>query len=266
MKFTLEQNAADSLRRSVRYFAENTPSGLKASVKELVSALELFLKHQLSQLDLNPSFPVLVYEDFLVKVSANPRQYVLEPRGEKTVTFDKAIERLGWLGSPIAKPDVAMLNQLKRIRNELEHFEVDQPPALVRSTFSAVVGFVIRYLHVYLNLSFYDLVDGEEWREALLVEPSLRSLAERSAREVYKTLITAEHRAIGVSKCVKCGADCMISDKAYYDGFRCVVCGFRHDIEECHSCREVFFIDLLSADEGDTLICDYCHKNAWIGE
>lgn len=262
MKFTLEQNATDSLHRSIDYFAENTPSGLKASIKELVSALELFLKHQLSQLDLNPSAPVLVYEDFVVKVSGSPRQYVLEPQGTRTVTFEEAIKRLSWLNSPIGKVDIAMLNQLKRIRNEIEHFEVNQDPAHVRSTFSAAVGFFIRYLHVYLGLSFLDLVDGDKWREALSIEPSLRSLAEKSAREVYINLIAAEFRAIGVAKCAKCEADCMISDKGYYDGFRCIVCGFRHEAEECYSCKKVFFLDLLHANEGDTALCIDCNNNS----
>lgn len=261
MKFTLEQNAADSLRRSVSYFSENTPSGLKASVKELVSALELFLKHQLAQLDLNPSSPVLVYEEFAVKVSGSPKQYILEPRGNRTVTFDEAINRLSWLGAPIANFDVDMLKKLKRIRNELEHLEVNQHPGNVRNIFCAVVGFVIRYLHIYLGLSFLNLVDGNEWRKALSIEPSLRSLAEKSAREIYTNLIAAEFRAIGVAKCAKCEADCMISDKGYYNGFRCIVCGFRHEIEECYSCKKAFFLDLLHANEGDTLLCTDCNKN-----
>lgn len=263
MKFSLEENAADSLRRSVAYFVENTPSGLKVAVKELVSALELYLKQQLVRLDRDPSNPVLVYERFRVRVAGNPPVYDLQPEGIATVRFDQALERLKWLGHELSSLDMAQINKLKRLRNSLEHHSVEQKAEDVRKMYAAVVAFAIRYLHIYLNRSFLDLVDGEQWRAALQVEPELRNLSEFSAKQVYANLVAAERRAIGTATCSGCGADCMIPHDSYYGGYRCVVCGFQHDVEMCYGCKKEFFIELLTAAEGDTTLCQDCHRRVY---
>lgn len=263
MKFTLEENAADSLRRSVAYFIENTPTGLKAAVKEIVSAVELYVKLQLVHADCDPSHPVLVYERFRVRVSGSPPGYDLEPEGTATVSFAQALERLKWLGHGIPTVDVAQINTLKRLRNALEHHSAIRNSEDVRKMYAAVAAFTIRYLHTRLHLAFLELVDGDDWREALRLEPELRHLAELSAKQVYGGLVAAEERAAGTATCVQCGADCMIPHESYYGGFRCVVCGFVHDVEMCYGCREEFFVGLLTPAEGDTLLCSACHKRVY---
>jgi len=63
MKFSIMENAADSLHRVAQYYSENTISGLKAAVKELISCVELFTKEKIRRLDLDPSDPVFdLYE------------------------------------------------------------------------------------------------------------------------------------------------------------------------------------------------------------
>jgi hypothetical protein len=262
MRYSIEENAADSLRRSVAYFAERTQSGLKAAVKELISALELYVKVQLVRLDRDPSNPVLVYERFTVSLADNPRRYELKPSGPATVRFDQALERLAWLGHEIAPTDAAQIRQLKRIRNTLEHFSVEQEDPSVRTLYAAVIGFVIGYLHVYLSCSFFDVVDSVSWQAALAAEPSLRRVATLSAKEIYQNLVAAADRAIGVSECAQCGADVMIPSSGYFSGYRCVVCGFVHEVEECYSCKKAFYLPTLDPHEGDTALCTACLAGA----
>ena len=211
MNLSLEQNAADSLRRSVTYFAEDTASGLKAAVKELVSAMELYVKAQLARLDLDPSNPVLVYEQFRVEVvDGPPRRHVLTPTGVNTVRFNEALKRLKWLDHEVAPADAVLIQKLKKARNDLEHYVVALEVHDVRSLYVAVVGFAIRYLHAYLDTSFLDVVDGVAWRKALDVEPALRDAAELSAKEVFEGLILATDQAEGVSGCANCGARLLV--------------------------------------------------------
>src|SRR6185436_20927583 len=97
--------------------------------------------------------------------------------------------------------------ELKRLRNALEHFSVEQDVSSVRRLYAAVAGFVIRYLHVYLGQSFFDIVASSSWQAAWAVEPSLRRIAELSAKQTYHNLVAAADRAVGVSQCAQCGAD-----------------------------------------------------------
>ena len=259
MRFSLEQNAADSLRRSVVYFAENSSSRLKAAVKELVSALELYVKAQLVRLDLDPENPVLVYECFKVSLTDAPKRYELVPIGVNMVRLPQALERLAWLGHEIAPADSTQIRELERVRNALEHSSVELEAPAVRSLYVAVVGFAIRYLHVYLGLSFIDIIDSTAWHRSLEIEPALHRVAERSAKKIYEDLIAATERAGGVSLCAKCGAALMIAPEGNWSGYRCVVCGFVHNVEECYACKRMFYMDMMHSWEGDTALCDACY-------
>lgn len=262
MNFTIKSNAADSLRRSVTYFAENTSSGLKAAVKELVSALELYVKEQLVQLDLNPLAPVLVYERFAVDINRTDGRYELKPLGEKTVRFEDALERLVWLGHPIAAADASQLRSLKKIRNKIEHFSVAEAPAHVRSLYAAATGFAIRYLYAYHNQDFFEIVNGDEWRRCLAVDPAIRAATELSVRQIYVHLTDVADRATGTAICAKCSATIMVEATGYYQVFRCITCGFRHDVDECYMCKKSFFVGLLYPADGDTAFCEDCNKLA----
>jgi len=261
MKFTLTENANDSLRRAIRYFAENSPSGLKASVKELVSALELLVKEYLVLKDLDPTNPVLLYDRLKIGIDRSGARYVLTRVGLNTVTFDQALERLDWIGHSIGKADVEQLKALKRLRNAVEHLEIEASVPVVRTIFAAAMGFVFRFMEVYIQRRFLDTIDDTDWRTALLLEPELRNSAELSARQVFSNLVAAEHRAIGVATCASCGADCMISYESYWGGYQCVVCGFKHDVETCYGCNRTVFLRELTETEGGTAMCDECvHK------
>ena|SRR3990167_270927 len=112
MKFSIMDNAADSLRRVVQYYSEDTLSGLKAAVKELISCIELFTKEKIRRLDLDPSDPVLLYTNLKVSVDESRTKYLISPLSKaKTVTFDEAVTRLEWLGEPIAKPDQIIIGK-----------------------------------------------------------------------------------------------------------------------------------------------------------
>jgi len=258
MRFSLQANADDSLRRSISYFAESTESGVKAAIKELIAALELYVKVQLIRSDADPSNPVLVFERFTAHVDPASGKYELRPIGVSTVTLAQSLERLAWLQQSIPEADRIQLIQLKKIRNSIEHFSVDEESAKVRDLYAAVIGFSIRYLHVYLGLNFLELLDGNTWRRALEIEPRLRRAAERSASDIYVDLTTAADRAIGAAVCHKCGSAMMVDAPGNWSGHRCAVCGFNHAVETCYRCQRLFFWDLLCAGEGGTMLCEAC--------
>lgn len=260
MIFTLRENAIDSLNRSFRYFLEDTTSGLKAAVKEIISSIELFLKEKIRTLDLNPNYPVLVYDKLKIKVDHENNKYILEPFSNKTtITLHQAFERLLWLGAPISETDKNVIFSLKKIRNSLEHFSVDIPKIQVRSSYISTIGFVMHFLDKYLNIDFFSIIDEEIWRQLVAKNDDIKALRKATAKEIYDNIIKAEIEALGLTNCIKCNCDLFIEKSGgYYSGFKCVVCGYNHLVEICYGCNNSFFIEELEPGEGDTMWCTSC--------
>jgi hypothetical protein len=146
MKFSIMENATDSLQRAINCYSENTHSGLKAATKELISCIELFTKEKLRRLDLNPNDAVLLFTNLKITLDDKRTKYVVSPISKKqTVTFDEAVDRLEWLGSPITKSDQSIVGRLKKIRNCIEHLEIDEDSNALKKYFADSLSFTILF-------------------------------------------------------------------------------------------------------------------------
>lgn len=262
MRFTLKENAIDSLNRSFLYFSEGTLSGLKAAVKEAISSIELFLKEKIRTLDVDPESPCLVYDKLIIKVDHLSKKYLVEPLSTKTtVTLSQALERLNWLGNPIAETDKQSIFGLKKIRNTLEHYDIDISAADVRSSYISSIGFHIKFLHKYLNLDFHKVVNQNLWENLVINNEDIKALTESTSKDIFENIINSTIKVAGLTTCIKCGCDVMVEERGgYYSGFKCKVCGYNHWTEMCYRCKEDFFIDELEPCEGDTMLCKKCYS------
>lgn len=263
MKFSIMDNAADSLRRVTQYYLEDTISGLKAAVKELISCIELFTKEKIRRLDLDPYDPVLLFTNLKVSVDEKRTKYLISPLSKtKTVTFDEAVDRLEWLGEPIAKPDQIIIRKLKKIRNAIEHLDVDEDPDEVRKIFASTLGFTIRFVEKYLATPRESLVENASWKE-LVKQKEIYQEVEKSYVELCNDVLSAEEWLTGSATCVHCGSNLVVATHRYYSGIRCKICGHTQDFEMCYGCKKDFPIDEMEAAEGDTYLCKECSKEIY---
>jgi len=263
MKYSIMDNATDSLVRVAQYYIEGTASGVKAAVKELISCIELFTKEKIRRLDITPSDPVLLFTNLKISVDEERTKYVITPITKtKTVTFDEAMERLEWLGEPIAKSDQTIIRKLKKIRNAIEHLEIDEDPNEVKRIFASTLGFTIRFVEKYLGTSRESLVENALWKE-LVTKQEIYDEIEKNYRQLCDDVLSAEEWLTGSVSCVYCGSDLVIATHGYYSGIRCKICGHNQDYEMCYGCKEDFPIDEMQAAEGDTFFCEMCHKEAY---
>lgn len=207
MHLSIMGNASDSLRRIVQYYSEDTVGGLKAAVKELISCIELFTKEKIRRLDLDPSNPVLLFTNLRVTVNESKTKYLISPLSKtKTVTFNEAVDRLEWLGEPIAKSDRMVISKLKKIRNAIEHLDVDEDPDEVRQIFVSTLGFTILYVEKYLATSRESLVNNDSWK-ALIEREEIYKEVVKSYQDLCNDVLSAEEWLTGSATCVHCGSD-----------------------------------------------------------
>jgi len=178
------------------------------------------------------------------------------------VTFDEAIDRLEWLGEPIAKPDQAIIKKLKKIRNAIEHLDVDEDPDEVQQVFASTLGFTIRFVERYLGQSRETLVESALWKD-IVRRPNIYREIEKSYRELSGDVLAAEEWLTGSATCVHCGSDLVVASHGYYPGVRCKICGHNQEFEMCYGCKEDFPLEELEPAEGDTYLCEDCHKHIY---
>ncbi|MDO8804458.1 MAG: hypothetical protein Q7R35_08500 [Elusimicrobiota bacterium] len=258
MKLSIMDNATDSLNRVVEYYAEGTTSGLKAAVKELISCIELLLKEKIRRLDLDPGNPVLLFTKLKISLDDKRTKYIITPISKtKTVTFDEAIERLEWLGEPISKPDQSMIGGLKKIRNALEHLEVNENPEEIKKVFAITLGVTIRFIEKYLKTARESVVDNAAWK-TLIKKPEIYAEIEKSYKVLSQDILSAEKWLTGSATCCYCGSVLVVGSDGYYSGVKCKVCGHLQEFEMCYGCKNDFPIDELTPAEGDTYLCLIC--------
>jgi len=263
MQLTIMENASDSLRRALTYYSEQTTSGLKAAVKELISCIELFIKEKIRQLDLDSTDPVLLFTSLKITVDRSQGLYRITPLSRKrTVTFEEAIQRLEWLGEPISKADQKVIKRLKAIRNELEHLAIDQDPNAVLGLFAPTLGFTVRFVEKYLSTSLHALVEPDTWK-SVIAEQAIHQEVEKSFRELRNSVLAAEASLTGTATCIHCGTDLVVATRGYYSGIRCSVCGHTQEFEMCYGCKEDFPLDELKPAEGDTHLCVKCSEEVY---
>lgn len=260
MKLSIMENASDSLRRVTQYYTEGTVSGLKAAVKELISCIELFTKEKIRRLDLDTANPVLLFKNLKISVNDTRTGYLISPLSkEKTVTFNEAVERLDWLGNPISKNDQNIIRKLKKIRNALEHLEVNEDPNEVKLIFASTLGFTIRFVEKYLSTSRETIVDSSSWK-TLLSRNEIYQQIEKSYQELCNDVLSSEKWLTGSATCVHCGSDLVVESSGYYSGVLCKICGHTQHFEMCYSCKKDFPLDELNDADGDTMLCNECNQ------
>lgn len=125
LKLSLLENAYDSLNESLAKvaLAAETPGQWKFAVLNLVHALELFLKHRL-----HAEHRLLLFENV--------------DRPNRTVSLERALERLKSVDVTIEPRDVAAIDQAIKWRNAITHYETDLRLEEVRENYLLIFEFL----------------------------------------------------------------------------------------------------------------------------
>lgn len=125
LKLSLLENAYDSLNESLVKvaLAVETPGQWKFAVLNLVHALELFLKHRLHE-----EHRLLLFENV--------------DRPTRTVSLERALDRLKSVDVTIEPRDVAAIGQAIKWRNAITHYETDLRLQEVRENYLLIFEFL----------------------------------------------------------------------------------------------------------------------------
>lgn len=255
LKFSLLENALDSLIQGMEFVLDHRDdqSKLKIAILLVTQAVELVLKERLRREHWS-----LIYRK-------------LEQAGDDdafTVTVGEAVKRLEQIaGIRLSKHDGDVIDGLQRIRNRVQHHEIQLSFELAVSQLHAAIALLMRFLHRELEIDIKDLLDEQAYQRLLEVErivEELRDIAQARIEQIERDHlpVNLSDRAawrFDVIDCPKCweklyvfSPDSNISE--------CQLCGYEGGFVECDRCGEVFPEGSWDVHcLGDELVfCDNC--------
>lgn len=159
---SLQDNAFDSLTHAVEHFIDTQhPNYLKYAVVHTFHAIELFLKARLSK-----EHESLIFE--------KPEEMGKE--GAKTVSFTTLLKRLRAVRVDIPGYQIRVLEDLQRVRNQIEHFQIEKPKADVGKFLAEAMLFIEPFIKHSFGVSLRDS----------LSRPTYETLDQQVAQHVKK--------------------------------------------------------------------------------
>jgi len=131
IEFELADNAFDYILSAAEHAKRGVPQDLKYAILHLFAGIELLLKARLYAHDW-----MLVFAD-ITKADVK----AMKCGDFKSVEFEHACDRLRKdVGVRIDSPTKGRLNELRRIRNRVQHFEVSADARQVTSLLAIEIG------------------------------------------------------------------------------------------------------------------------------
>lgn len=243
----LEENATDSLTHAVsHYLDESEPTYLKYAVMHSFHAVELFLKARLAK-----EHPLLVYDA--------PEKAPTKPGDDyRTVDFQRLVERLQKSGVTISKDDVSTLNQLRRVRNAIEHHRVEMNSAEVEEYLGRAMFFLDGFLREELGIELETQLGDKAYtilKQAMFTFEEQMKLAERSMQadlpRKFKDQLEYTREL-----CSACGNETVLAAPSLGEAV-CHHCRTKFYVKQCERCgTPELSTHPFTADDDD--VCEYC--------
>jgi hypothetical protein len=171
LRLSLIENAYDSFAESLGYVerAITDPSRWKFAVLNLVHAVELVLKQRLVD-----EHELLIWQD-------------VDRPGSRTVSLDKAIQRLATARVAMDDGDVQAIQTAIRWRNNITHYEVDLVAEEVRENYLLIFEFLDKFHEAHFPGSLSGHIPDEHVQTAMdLAESFQREFIEFRGRSVHR--------------------------------------------------------------------------------
>lgn len=234
----LFENAIDSLEFGIRtYLKDDHPTAHKHAIRDVFHAVELLLKERLSR-----EHELLIYRDVDKPLSD----------GSLTVGLDETLARFENLGIGLPPSDVAVLKDLRRRRNRIEHHSFEADP-VHKYVIGKALRFIYYFLQSHLSTSLEEEIDPALYakaREAILsyeelLKEALKEVAERTTPRTKDDLASMPTSMV----CPECNHSTLVpkSDR----GDWCFFCAREITMQLCERCGEYAVV-------GESGLCDDC--------
>lgn len=248
-KLDLRGNAIDSLNEGLRRFVEardEDERAFKFAVLHLAHFLELLLKHAVVR-----RHPLLVYEK---PASRNLHK-------ERTIGLWDAVQTLRNAGVEFDQDLIVDLEWLKRVRNDIEHFEFDMDIRDVRASLGRILRATDQFL---LSAGLEPLSSLIETDSAKVLDELLDEYKERLANakaDARKESEEAEYRC-ELTGCTYCGGSAVAVRRSAV--IHCYFCEEEEPLRQCVICDQTYRDHETSVwndeHEETDYACEYCES------
>lgn len=245
LKFSLEENAVDSLLHGIEHFIDSTDVRyLKYAVLHIAQAVELFLKERL-----NREHYLLVY---LKPENSKPN--------DKTVNIDEAIKRLISAKVRISEDCIKAFQNIQNFRNQIQHFKISVNRETVKIELGRTLKYLEKFLLLELNIKIEERINKENYKiysEAVYSYEERREVALQKMHE----LINCNKNNINCNGeyCPNCGSLTILFPDLRFGSsniVECYLCKEKFESRVCNKCG-----DLVFEKEG---IYHDCEDNLWL--
>ena len=235
-KFNLIENAADSLVHALEHIGPVEKGGIsdwKRVIRDLAHVIELLFKERLRAVH-----PAFVYADVDKYPSANPL----------TVSSERALKRLTSIANvSLSEQDAKFVEQIRKKRNEIEHFEFTITDKEGRILVGHTLSFILEFAFSELSLNWHDEhLDHGKW-------DVLKEYAEYYQRHLAKVEAQIKREETFVFNCPSCQNKTFGVEQA-----KCMLCNYEEGVLECNCCKEPYlYSDVEYEDAGLCRKCEY---------
>jgi hypothetical protein len=218
IKFSLIENARDSLEHAVEHFCTNgeiNQRDYKRILLDISQVIELLLKEKL--LRIHPAF-----------IWNNIDQY--PSTTSNTISTKIAIDRLERIAQfslPINSKKTII--DCRTIRNQIEHYKFEFDKKEADAIIGRLLSFIFHFSRNFLNLDWEkEFRKNDYWESLINMYDFWKAHSEVIENELNeKNVFTIE--------CPICGANTLNIDAS-----KCEFCGHHEEIIECESCKKFY--------------------------
>ncbi len=225
-------NAISSIEVGVEDYKLNEPRRAASAVRNLYAGVLLLLKEKLRRDSPAGSNDALIYE--LVEFQRRPRGIAFVGKGKKTVDVEQIRERFKSLGLSL---DETRLDQLRRIRNDIEHHSLKDSHAKVQEAIARTFVLVASVLEDHLGLKAHETFAEGVWQTMLDEAETFKEVEDRCRQSVAAlvNVPSAGDAVLDYLECPRCGSSLIeaAANTSYFDAtFTCRACGVGTDLSE----------------------------------
>jgi hypothetical protein len=188
------------------------------------------LKEKLRRESPPGSNDALIYER--VEFQRRPKTIAFVGKGTKTVDVEQIKERFKSLGLSL---DEARLDQLRRIRNDIEHHSSKHGHAKVQEAIAQTFVLVARVLEDHLGLKPHEEFGDGVWQTMLDEAETFKAVEDRcrASLRALRDVPDAAGEALDYLECSECGSSLLEAapGASYFETtFTCRACGTETDV------------------------------------
>lgn len=208
-KHSLTTNGLDFLDSAVKHLTSKDENQLKYAVLHLFSGTLLILKEKIKQEHWSLLFQKVENASF-EKYKAGDFEGI---NVERVLHILKEISQV-----KIHSDDLKALNDIRKIRNKIEHFEYTISAEQLRPIAGRLLNFIIRFYEVELKDNILDEQENEIFEELKSVSVDFKEYVNERVRIAGEY---ASENGYPIYHCITCFENALIQEE---DDFKCFVC------------------------------------------